>query len=402
MLRCLLAVLALASVTPAGARDITGQMTYPERIALPQGGQLAIALKGPGGVPVAEARIETEGRQVPLPFTLIAPDAQAYTLEAVVFVAGRPEWRSGPMMVAGGEGALDLGEIRMRRATSLGFPVTFDCGGTPVQVGYAETRARLRLGAEVFDLEPAPTASGARYSDGETPETAVWSKGNAALVTLRGKELPECQPVITQPLLPLAVRGNEPGWVLRLSEDGFEYEGDMGTRRFTGPLPDAQPTGSGARLDLAPELGLTLDQTLCRDTMTGMPHPISAQLTDGARQLSGCAGQPGSLLEGQWKVTGVEGQPVPEGIVADMTFDLAESRVFGSSGCNRFSGGFTLTGEGLRFGPAAGTMMACPETQMTVEQAFLRSLTTVDRFDITVEGDLMLYVGPTVVIRAGR
>ena len=76
MTRCLVAILALLAAVPtAQARDITGQVTYPERIALAEQAQLVVELRGPGGIVVAEARIETAGRQVPLSFTLVAPDA---------------------------------------------------------------------------------------------------------------------------------------------------------------------------------------------------------------------------------------------------------------------------------------------------------------------------------------
>jgi hypothetical protein len=70
-------------------------------------------------------------------------------------------------------------------------------------VGFADQSARLFSGTDVFDLQSVPAASGARYSDGQTPETAVWSKGNTALVTVKGRDLPECQPVITPAALPL-------------------------------------------------------------------------------------------------------------------------------------------------------------------------------------------------------
>ena len=47
-------------------------------------------------------------------------------------------------------------------------------------------------------------------------------------------------------------------------------------------------------------------------------------------------------------------------------------------------------------------MMACPEDQMAVEQAFLGGLTTVSRFDIAADGALELYAADRVVIRARR
>jgi hypothetical protein len=57
MPRCLVAILALLAAVPAAhARDITGQMTYRERIALAEDAQLVVELRGPGGIVVAEAR----------------------------------------------------------------------------------------------------------------------------------------------------------------------------------------------------------------------------------------------------------------------------------------------------------------------------------------------------------
>ena len=403
MPRCLGAVLALlASVSAAQARDITGQLTYREKIALPEGAQVVVELRGPGGAVVAEARIETAGRQVPLPFTVVAPDAGAFTLQAAIFAGGVQDWLSAPVAVAEGEAAVDLGQVALARHLSLGFPGRLDCGGTPVSAGFAVQSARLFSGTDVFDLQSVPAASGARYSDAQTPETALWSKGNTALVTVKGRDLPECQPVITPAALPLTARGNEPGWVLTLSDSGFVYDGDMGARRLEGALPPAQPTGSGAWFDVSPEFSFSLEQALCRDTMTGMPFPVSVTLTDAGRALAGCAGLPGDLLAGPWVVTGVGAAAVARGVDVDLTFDPVEGRVSGASGCNRYSGGFTLTGEGLSFGAAAGTMMACPEDQMAVEQAFLGGLTTISRFDIAADGALELYAADRVVIRARR
>jgi len=403
MRRCLAPVFALLSLASlAQARDITGQLTYLPRIALPDGAQMVVELRGPGGVTVAEARIETGGRQVPLPFTVVAPDAGAFTLQGAVFAGGAQEWLSAPVAVPEGEAAVDLGQVVLTRPVSLGFATRLDCGGTPVSVGFTDRSARLRTDAGVLDLKPVAAASGARYSDGQTPETAVWNKGNMALVTVKGRDLQDCQPVITPAALPFTARGNEPGWVLTLSDSGVIYDGDMGARRLEGPLPPSQPTGSGARFDVSPDFSFTLDQALCRDTMTGMPHPVTVSLTDGGRALNGCGGLPGDLLAGHWRVTEVERAAVAEGIEVDMTFDPASGRVFGGSGCNRYNGGFTLTGEGLTFGAAAGTMMACPDDQMTVEQAFLRGLTTVSRFDIGPDGTLVLLSGDTPVIRAQR
>lgn len=389
-----------ALAATAEARDITGEMAYRERIALDDSAQLVIELRGPTG-PVAEARIETGGRQVPLPFTLVAPDGGAYTLQGAIFVGGRAEWLSAPMAVPEGEGALDLGMVPLMRHVAMGFSTQMDCGGTPVEVGFVDDMARLRVGGETFDLKPVPSGSGAKFSDGATPETVFWSKGNAAMVTLKGADLPECAPVIAPSLLPVTLRGNEPGWRLDLSETGYIYTAQSGAEE-KGVLPEAVATREGARFDLTPRLSVVVGRAICHDTMTGMPYPMTATLTADGTALNGCGGVPTDLLAGSWTVDELHGAALPEEAEVTMAFDAAEGRVFGKSACNRYNGSFTLSGEGLSFGPAAGTMMACPEELMKVEQTFLRGLETVSRFDIGADGRLELVAGDTVLLRARR
>jgi copper homeostasis protein (lipoprotein) len=58
-----------------------------------------------------------------------------------------------------------------------------------------------------------------------------------------------------------------------------------------------------------------------------------------------------------------------------------ESRVSGSGGCNRLTGGFELDGDKLRLTRMAGTKMACAGG-MEQEQNFLQSIDKVDRYRI--------------------
>lgn len=395
------ALAALALAPAAQARDLSGEVAYRERIALPPDALLVVELRGPGGI-VAETRIETQGRQVPLPFALEAPDNGAVRVRGAIFVGGRPEWVTDAVTVPAGDGPVDLGLLPLMRNVAMGFSTQMDCGGTAVEIGFIGEGARLRSGGESFDLTSANSASGARYSDGASPETAFWSKGNTALVTLKGVDLPECMPMVADSLLPLRARGNEPGWTLDVTRTGFVYLGDMGERRVEGALPAGVPEGNAVRFVVSPDLAFTVERALCRDDMSGMPFPVSVTVSDGERQLRGCGGEPADLLEGGWRVETVADAPMPAGAEASLDFDVASGRVSGKGGCNRYTGGFTLTGEGLSFGPAASTMMACPEDLMSLEQAFHKALKAVDRFDFATDGALELLAGDAVVIRARR
>ena len=89
------------------------------------------------------------------------------------------------------------------------------------------------------------------------------------------------------------------------------------------------------------------------------------------------------------------------GSAATLTFD-AEGNVYGKASCNRFTGGFKLTGESLTVGPLATTMMACQPKLMEQEQKFLELLTQVQGFAIAGDGALTLRAADGQTIGARR
>jgi len=92
-----------------------------------------------------------------------------------------------------------------------------------------------------------------------------------------------------------------------------------------------------------------------------------------------------------WHLVDIRGQAAVPADVAKrpwLHFDDS-SRVFGSGGCNRTTGGYTLSGTSIRIGPLAATKMACLDTALTrQEDQFLSVLDTVDRVAIT--GDTLV------------
>jgi heat shock protein HslJ len=76
-----------------------------------------------------------------------------------------------------------------------------------------------------------------------------------------------------------------------------------------------------------------------------------------------------------WKAAELAGMPVPA-LAANREPHLvlgADGRFSGADGCNRLTGSYTLKGQGITFGPAAGTQMACPDTA-EVERRFRGAL----------------------------
>jgi len=397
MRRLALAALLIGSALPALARDISGEVAYLPRIALDPSAELMIEVSGPAGI-TGEFRAGSDGAQVPLPFTVSTGDTGAQFLRAAIHVGGVAQWVSQPVAVPAGEDALDLGTIMLERFVPLGFASRMRCGDTIIDLGFAGDEARMRVGGVVHVLPQAISASGARYSDGQEPETMVWTKGNMATVVIAGQELPECEAVAVPATLPLTARGNEPGWVLNLSMDGMVLARQDGSEIRT-PLPPAEDGPAGTVL-ASGDLVVTLAPGLCHDTMTGMPYPQTVTIRTGSGDLAGCGGDPRALLEGNWRLREMNGEPLPA--EAEVTLGFAAGGLFGKAACNRYNAGVALSGEGLTITPGAMTMMACEEATMTLERAFIDTLATVTGFDLDPEtGALILTAAEQPVLTAG-
>ena len=191
---------------------------------------------------------------------------------------------------------------------------------------------------------------------------------------------------------PYSARGQEPGWSLTISQDAVLLEMAAG-ERLQAPTPRAHRTGRRTRYDVV--LGgrpsrITIERRLCRDTMSGMPHPDSVAIFGLGSVLRGYGGLSRALLgTDEWVVTRIGGKPALAEAGATLQF-LADGGLVGKASCNRFRTSFKLTGEGLSIGPAAATMMACEPSIMQQEQAMLRHLESVSSFDIRPNGSLVL------------
>ncbi len=80
--------------------------------------------------------------------------------------------------------------------------------------------------------------------------------------------------------------------------------------------------------------------------------------------------------------------------------NLRDSRVVGSTGCNRLSGAMQVTANTLKFGPLMTTKMACT-TGTSIESDFLRALETADAYKL--DGlTLTLFQGTTELMTLGK
>ena len=106
--------------------------------------------------------------------------------------------------------------------------------------------------------------------------------------------------------------------------------------------------------------------------MTRLHRPLLTAALAGSLLLAAAtpamAGDTGAALrgpEGDWRTS-------TQGVRQTITFD-DQGKVYGDSGCNRFTGGYKVKGDRITIGPLASTMMYC-EGRMEAEQEFLTAI----------------------------
>lgn len=96
-------------------------------------------------------------------------------------------------------------------------------------------------------------------------------------------------------------------------------------------------------------------------------------------------------IEGvEWQIDEITGEVAADidlGGAAVPTLLLEDGTASGSSGCNTFSGEFSIDGDTLELGELAVTEMACDDDIMAVESAYLAALGEITVFE--QDGELL-------------
>lgn len=426
---CAAPVAPVAAPAPMGMTRITGEISYLQRIALPPDAvAVVIARETRSGTLLAEDRQALNGRQVPVPFTLSVPRGAAAAAEVrgSIEQQGRAMWISEPVVVRLEAESIDLGTLRLAQMAAgstsgpstppaATFSAVLRCharhaevalvrqGGADVMqltIGSGATAAAP--GAQRFALRQVRTGSGARHEAIDDPTSWVWFRGDVANVSVRGEAWPECDVASPGQPVPVRARGNEPSWSLRI---GQRLVFKVGELTLDGTLPPLAAKGNSRTTQGSIEgrsISVVLTATVCNDNMSGMPHPLTAQVTVDGRTYRGCGGAPAELLHGApWGVEDLAGRGLIDRSRVTLTFGT-DGRVSGRASCNSYSGPYTLTGETLRIGPTAGTLMACPEALMDEERRLFNLLAQINGFAIDASGALLLQTSERQRIRARR
>lgn len=180
------------------------------------------------------------------------------------------------------------------------FARVYTCpGGFRFSARAGADEVHLDLGTRRLTLARESSASGARYTDGET---LFETRNGDATIEIdasirsgcRGQDAADPWQAAALRGVDLRAHGQEPGWSvevvqgewLRIVQAG---EADM----LVAPEPARERTGSGATVYTGEvdgqRLRLRLTESACTDSMSGESHPLTATLTLDDRQLRGCA-----------------------------------------------------------------------------------------------------------------
>ncbi len=307
----------------------------------------------------------------------------------------------GSFAIPAGHGSADRVDSATPEET---FRSTLQCGEQRITVDRTDGGLRLTVGDETFDLRPVAAASGAKYAAVDDPATTFWSKGDRALLEMRGQAYPECTTGDDAAQV-FRATGNEPSWVLEMDDQEMTLLTDFGETRLAAPTPVPQATNDGKTYVATvggKSLSVIISPRPCTDTMSGMPYPNTVTVRLDGETLRGCGGDPATLLRGaEWVVEDLDESGLIDRSRVTLNFG-ADGRVFGHASCNTYNGGYVLTGEGLTLSEIVTTMMACAPALMTQESRFLDFLKNAQRFEIGADGALILHTNDLRTIRARR
>jgi heat shock protein HslJ len=246
-----------------------------------------------------------------------------------------------------------------------------------------------------------------------------------------GQSSPSVQPGTSPGAQPPALEGTV--WTLVEVDSGGTLTPVPEGVEATLILDDGQGGGSGGcnRFGGAYALdgdsltfaGVTTTEMACEEprmTVEGAYYDALSRVTswaieDGRLTLSDTDGRallryevaPGAPLVGVvWSLTGYIDDsgtlhpPAPGGTPATIAFDAA-GQASGSTGCNSFSGPYTVDGNAIQIGPLSTTLMMCAEPHGSQEVAVLGALDRVRQFWVSADAlELQDETGTTLLAYA--
>jgi putative lipoprotein len=171
----------------------------------------------------------------------------------------------------------------------------FDCDTLALTATFHQDHVVIEVPDQrALTLPQVVSASGARYSNG--PET-FWNKGREATFewhrrTQTCRERREPWQEAADRGVDFRAVGQEPGWFLEIDrEKQIRVVYDYAEHEMITPAPAPLTKGTSAVYDVMVEAGhlvVRIEETSCRDAMSGEAFPRAVTVTIGTRTLRGC------------------------------------------------------------------------------------------------------------------
>lgn len=128
---------------------------------------------------------------------------------------------------------------------------------------------------------------------------------------------------------------------------------------------------------------------------------VACKSTKDAQTSGSKKAETAGSLEGTWELNYISGPRIAfDGLYPDrkpeITFDVANKRLSGYTGCNSFNGPLNVTGNKIDFSqPMAMTKKACMGKG---EPVFLKTLSGITSYDITEEGKTLQFISGDIAM----
>lgn len=295
----------------AGPIVLSGQVTYPQRIALPPNARAHVVLLDVTGAesdaaPVATIEIPEAG-QVPIDFRLNVPrpivdKSHDYVLRATITDgSGRTLWHMPEPHPVRPLADTEPVSLRVRQADGRADReqwARYACSGLSIAVNAGPERATIKFPDAERTLPRVRSASGAKYGGGET---VFWGKGRIdALVEYQGRTYRNCIATSPTPAIGphISAHGNEPYWSARVvgadGAGGIQFAlGVSEPDVIRAPSARAERVGDGPttvyRGRAADEsIHVRVRKAQCTDSMSGRTFPLTVAVNTGERVVRGC------------------------------------------------------------------------------------------------------------------
>ena len=315
------------SHTAESLKLLTGQVSYEGSIDPPAGSVLTVILADVSLQDVASVELArdelTDLAQGPYLFTLRYDPQQinpsmSYAVRAQirhpeqgllwtttqhygVLTRGQPSDQLSLKLSAVGAMKADLTDAKTAQRVhdfkpqEVGKTLVYQCGEARITVKTGPGEIAFYRGSEYVILSQVRAASGSKFQEGDL---VFWLHGDEAMLIDANLKQSCQQDFAAAPWEKARLKGvtfravgQEPSWVLEVSQDQLLMLTDLGQKRHVTPLPEAVVDGAMTHYMAKTEattLAVEIIETTCNDSMSGDVFDTQVKVSLNSRDYFGC------------------------------------------------------------------------------------------------------------------